>query len=93
MLVCIKRGYQHGCRSCYKIMLGKLTLTREDLIAYLNLSFNANMKYPPNCCFRDIYNWAQRHIPSIKPLANMLESIIFVTIIRAKRFLLNYSNE
>ena len=46
MLVFIKCGYhvrddfQHFCRSCYKILRGKLTLTREDFVDYLNLSFN-----------------------------------------------------
>ena len=44
MLVCIKRGcyvrgnFQDFYRSCYKILLGKLTLTREDFVDYLNLT-------------------------------------------------------
>ena len=91
MLVCIKCGYhvrgnfQHFCRSCYKILLGKLTLTREDFIDYLNLSFNQKIQYPPNWCFRNIYNWVQHHIPSIKPLANILESIMYLKLVLAKQ--------
>ncbi len=87
---CIKRGYyvkgnfQYFCRSCYTILLGKLTITNDDFIAYLNLSFNANIKYPPIWCFRNIYNWCQVHVPSIKPLANILESIIYLKMIMAK---------
>ena len=41
MLVCIKCGYhvkcnfQHFCRSCYLILVGKLMLTREDFVDYI----------------------------------------------------------
>ncbi len=63
---------------CYKILLGKLTLTREDFIDYLNLSFEQKIQYPPNWRIRNIYNWVQHHIPSIKPLANILESMMYL---------------
>ncbi len=53
-------------------------ITVDDLIAYLNLSFNANVTYPLNWCFRDMYNWVQRHAPSVETLANMLESIVYL---------------
>ena len=91
MRVCIKCGYrvsgtfQHFCRSCYKILLGKLMLTREDFVDYLNLSFNQQIQYPPCWCFRNIYNWLQYHIPSIKPLANILESIMYLKLVLAKQ--------
>ncbi len=90
MLVCIKGGYhvrgtfQHFCRSCYKILVGKLAITREDFIDYLNISFNQKIQYPPNWCFRNIHNWVQHHVPSIKPLANILESIIYLKMVLAK---------
>ena len=91
MLVCIKCGYhvkgnfQQFCRSCYLILVGKLTVTNEDFVDYLNLSFNQQIQYPPNWCFRNIYNWVQHHIPSIKPLANILESIMYLKLVLAKQ--------
>ena len=91
MLACIKCGYhvkgnfQHFCRSCYLILVGKLMLTREDFVDYLNLSFNQQIQYPPSWCFRNIYNWLQYHIPSIKPLANILESIMYLKLVLAKQ--------
>ena len=91
MLVCIKCGYhvkgnfQHFCRSCYLILVGKLTITNEDFVDYLNLSFNQQIQYPPSWRFRDIYSWVQHHIPSIKPLANILESIMYLKLVLAKQ--------
>ena len=91
MLVCIKCCYhvkgnfQHFCRSCYKILVGKLRITNEDFVDYLNLSFNQQIQYPPCLCFRNIYNWLQYHIPSIKPLANILESIMYLKLVLAKQ--------
>ena len=99
MLVCIKCGYhvrgnfQHFCRSCYKILLGKLMLTREDFVDYLNLSFNQQIQYPPSWRFRDIYSWLQYHIPSIKPLANILESIMYLKLVLAKQQTYNTKTE
>ncbi len=91
MLVCIKCGYhvrgnfQHVRRSCYNILLGKLLLTREDFVDYLNLSFNQQIHYPPSWCFRNICEWLQYHIPSIKPLVNILESIMYLKLVLAKQ--------
>ena len=91
MLACIKCGchvkgnFQHFCRSCYLILVGKLTITNEDFVDYLNLSFNQQIQYPPSWRFRDIYNSLQHHIPSIKPLANILESIMYLKLVLAKQ--------
>ena len=91
MLACIKCGYhvkgnfQHFCRSCYLILVGKLRITNEDFVDYLNLSFNQQIQYPHSWRFWDIYNWVQHHIPSIKPLANILESIMYLKLVLAKQ--------
>ncbi len=88
MLVCIKCGFhvmgnfQHFCRSCYTILVGKLTIASEDFIDYLNLSFNQKIQYPPSWCFRNIY-LVQHHIPENKPLAKILESIMYLKLVLA----------
>ncbi len=91
MLGCIKWGYyvrggsKHFYRRCCENVFGRLRIAEDDFVAYLNLSFNANMTYAPNWCFREIYKWVQRRIPSIKPLAGVLESIIYLNVLMAKR--------
>ncbi len=60
MLGCIKHGYYvrggfiYFCRRCYKVLVGRLRITEHNCIAYLNLSFIANVTYPPNWGFQDI---------------------------------------
>ncbi len=53
MLGCSRCGYyvrggsEHFCRACCKIMIGRPRIAEDDFIAYLDLSFSANMTYPP----------------------------------------------
>ena len=88
MLYCIQRGYYvrreflHFCRSCYRILTGHLQITNADFINYINSSFNLELEYPPYWRFRDVYRWLQTQYPSIKSLASVLESIIYLKMLQ-----------
>ena len=88
MLYCIHRGYYvrreflHFCRSCYRILTGHLQITNADFINYINSSFKLGLTYPPYWRFRDVYRWLQTQYPSIKSLASILESIIYLKMLQ-----------
>ena len=87
MLYCIQCGYYvrreflHFCRSCYRIPIGQLQITNADFINYINSSFDLELTYPPYWRFRDVYRLLQSQYPSIKSLASILESIIYLKIL------------
>ena len=87
MLYCIqcwyyvRREFLHFCRSCYRILIGQLQITNADFINYINSSFDLELTYPPYWRFRDVYRLLQSQYPSIKSLASILESIIYLKIL------------
>ena len=87
MLYCTQRGYNvrrefsRFCRSCYRILTGHLQITNADFINYINSSFKLGLTYPPYWRFRDVYRWLQSQYTSIKSLASILESIIYLKIV------------
>jgi hypothetical protein len=93
----LRSGFSYFCRSCYKILVGRLQITESDFINYLNLSFKTKLTlaghrapqgrrkgialagtFPPDWRFPDIHYWIWCRNPSIKPLAVILESIVFL---------------
>ena len=90
MLLCIKCGgpvrndFIHFCRSCYKILQGRLQLTNADFINYINSSFSVDLAYPPYWRFRDVHAWLQIHYPSINCLARILEAIIYLKMLLSR---------
>jgi len=88
MLYCVQCGYYvrreflHFCRNCYRILVGQLQITNADFINYINSSFNLKLTYLPYWRFRDVHRWMQAHYPSIKSLASILESIIYLKMLQ-----------
>jgi hypothetical protein len=39
----LRSGFSYFCRSCYKILVGRLQITESDFINYLNLSFKTKL--------------------------------------------------
>ena len=74
----LRSGFTYFCRSCYKILVGRLKITESDFINYLNLSFKTKLTFPPDWRFPDIHYWIWCRTPSIKPLAVILEAIVFL---------------
>ena len=91
MLYCIQCGYcvrthfHHFCRNCYRILVSMLEITNADFINYINRSFNINLTYPPYWRFKDMHNWLRCQFPSIKSLASVLESIIYLKMLLSTR--------
>ena len=87
MLYCIQRGYYarreflHFRRSCYRILIGQLQITSADFINYISSSIDLELAYPPYRRFRDVHRWLQSQYPSIKSLASIFESIIYLKIL------------
>ena len=90
MLRCTKCGYyvrtnfSYFCRSCYKIIVGKLQITNADFAAYINRSFNMDIRYPQYWRFSYIHKLLRCYYPSIKELASILESIIYLKMLLSK---------
>ena len=78
----MRREFLHFCRSCYRILTGHLQITNADFINYINSSFKLGLTYPPYWRFRDVYRWLQTQYPSIKSLACILESIIYLKMLQ-----------
>ena len=73
-----KAGFNYFCRSCYRSQLKRLRITDADFPAYINLSFRTNLTFPPHLSFVEIHRWLSLRVPTLKPLACLLESILFL---------------
>ena len=84
-LVCrtqvVKQSFSYFCKKCYRTTLRKLEISNDDFLNYLMTSFNVPLAFPPNWHFRDVHHWIRLcWIPTLKPLAVILESILFLKL-------------
>ena len=80
----MRNDFIHFCRSCYRLLVGRLQLSNADFINYVNNSFGLSLTYPTYWRFRDVHAWLQTHYPSIKSLARILEAIIYLKMLLAR---------
>ena len=87
MAQCFKRhrmvseGFDYFCRQCYHVARRQVGITDDDFRFYINRSFKVCILYPWTWCFSYVYTRLKKRIPSIKPLANILESIVFLKLL------------
>ena len=87
MAQCFKRhrmvseGFDYFCRQCYRVARRQVGITDDDFRFYINRSFKVRILYPWTWCFSYVYTRLKQRIPSIKPLANILESIVFLKML------------
>ena len=87
MHVCIKCGrsvkqrFSHFCRICYRQVFSRLFITDDDFLRYLNVSFKTTAQFPYHWRFPEIHYWYRYQFPTIKPLANVLEDILFLKML------------
>ena len=77
----VSRGFAYFCRGCYHNVKRHFGVSDADFLAYINRSFNLRFLYPCEWSFAMVYERLKRRYPSIKPLAVILESILFLKMI------------
>ena len=82
---CVRHGFIHFCRNCYRALAGRLPITNTDFINYINCSFGLSLTYPPHLRFRDLHKLLQSHYPSLKALATILEAILYLKMLLARK--------
>ena len=77
----VSEGFDYFCRQCYRVARRQVGITDDDFRFYINRSFKVRILYPWTWCFSYVYTRLKKRIPSIKPLANILESIVFLKML------------
>ena len=75
---CVNDGFAYFCRRCYRDAKDQFRITNTDFRTYINRSFKTRFMYPCNWRFAKVHERIQQYYPSIKPLAVVLESILFL---------------
>ena len=73
----VSEGFHYFCRQGYRVARRQVGITDDDFRFYINRCFKVRTLYPWTWCFSYVYIRLKRRIPSIKPLANILEPIVF----------------
>ena len=81
----VKQGFTFFCRRCYKDEFRRLFITDDDFLRYLNISLKTTAKFPYHWRFPEIHYWYRYQFPTIKPLANVLENILFLKMLASEK--------
>lgn len=74
----IRREFNYFCYGCYHEIKKNLRINNSEFLKYINSSFNKNYIFRDDCRFTEIYDFLLLKNPNIKPLANILESILYI---------------
>ena len=77
----VSEGFDYFRRQCYHVARKQVGITDDDFRFYANRSFKVRILYPWTVCFTYAYTRLKQRTPSIKPLANILESIVFLKML------------
>ena len=77
----VSEGFDYFRRQCYRVARRQVGITDDDVRFYINRSFKVRILYPWTWCFSYVYTRLKQRAPSIKPLANILESIVFLKML------------
>ena len=80
-VVPVAPGFAHLCRGCYRQYMNRNQITNEEFATYINKSFRIKMIHPRTWNFRRIHKRLKLQYPTIKPLACILESIVFIKML------------
>ena len=77
----VSEGFDYFRRQCYHVARTQVGITDDDFRFCINRSFKVRILYPWTWCLSCMYTRLKQRIPSIKPLANILESIVFLKML------------
>ena len=77
----VSEGLDYFCRQRYHVARRKVGITDDDFRFYTNRSLKVRILYPWTWCFSYVYTRLKQRIPSIKPLANFVESIVVLKLV------------
>ena len=63
------------------IRFTEIKISNKDYTDYINVSFNCGITIPNGYRFNDVHRFLSEHISNLKPLANILENILFLKMI------------
>ena len=73
----VSHGFAYVCRGCYHAAEGPFGISDADFCAYINRSLKLQLVYPRAWSFAMVHGRLKQRYPSLKPLAVILESIVF----------------
>ena len=82
----VKPAFNFFCRKCYIMKLHQIKISDDDYIKYINAAFKCGIAMPNGYRFNDVHKFLSEHINDLKPLANILENILFLKLIIKKEF-------
>ena len=88
----VSRGFAYFCRGCYHTTKGQLGISDADFCTRINRNFELRVVYPRAWSFAMVHERLKQRYPSLKPLAVILESILFLKMILRPRRKLKLCN-
>ena len=73
----VSRGFAYFCRGCYREVKRQFGVSDADLCTCINRSFKMRFVYPRGWSSAMVRGRLVQRYPSLKPLAVILESILF----------------
>lgn len=74
----IRKDFNYFCVGCYHEIKRIIEINNNDFITYINNSFNTEYKFRDDLKFYQIYEFLLFKYPTIKSLACILESILYI---------------
>ena len=82
----VKPNFDYFCRSCYHNKKHKLGVTKTDFRKYLRHGLGVHQHIPEDCNFKQAYEHLVEKHPTLFPLANLLEKILFLKLVFRRGF-------